>query len=74
MFTFTPRENFTKAMGIKIQTKQIADWGRLLKPVVLSDVKAEAQRRNENLPDEASGYDVWRGTSIETFVINWHRK
>jgi hypothetical protein len=61
------------ADGLKIQRTHLDEWAMLLKPEVQAIVEAEATRQNLSLETDNQfhdGYDVWRGTSIDSFVAN----
>lgn len=71
--------------GIKIQQNQLAEWKTVLTPEAFAYVEAECKRQNEELIQRdkevrklkyqpascmVTGYDVWRGESINAYINN----
>ena len=65
---------FSKEEGLEIQKEQILKWGPKLSEKIFAALAAEKDRRNSLLNENSSGYDVWRGTSIDEFIANWTPK
>lgn len=59
---------FTVADGIKVQTRQLEDWKKLLKKSVYLDLVEETEKQNLNVK---SGHEVFRGSGISNFIDNY---
>jgi len=64
------RSEFTKEKGIELQAYHLQLWASKLKPDVLEALKERIQLENDNLPNDATGYDVFRGDQITNAVID----
>lgn len=60
----------SQAEGLAIQTNNLAQWEAVLKPEIYVQLKAEAERQNGLMNRHTSGYDVWRGQSLDSFIVN----
>ena len=65
------KKEFTIAEGIAIQTRQLKEWESKLLPHVYTALESEAIRRNYNLK---RGYDIFRGSDMTTFILNYPNK
>ena len=63
------RSEFTKQKGIELQAYHLQLWTEKLKPEVLEALKQRIKLENDNLPNDATGYDVFRGDQITNAVI-----
>lgn len=63
------KDKFTKEDALARQAKQLAAWKVKLQPWAYALLEAEAQMQNETLPNDAVGWDVWRGDAITMFVV-----
>lgn len=66
---------FSWDSGIQVQQQQIIAWKRILKEEFHKQLDDEAERQNKVIPENAryeddAGHLVWRGTSIDNFVLN----
>ena len=64
------RSEFTKQKGIELQAYHLKLWAEKLKPEVLEALKQRITLENDNLPNDATGYDVFRGDQITNAVID----
>lgn len=60
----------TKKGGLLIQAEQIARYKFVLNSVAFELLRDKAGQMNSKLPPDATGYDVWRGTSMDCFIQN----
>jgi hypothetical protein len=65
------REQFTKEQGFDIQKQQLDRWKPKLSNALYSDLLAFVEEDNAKLPENATGYDVCRGTEFDNFIANW---
>lgn len=63
-------KNFTVADGLNVQTQQVQQWAKVLKPEVVQQLNDWLAQRNANLPPDACGFDVTRGTDMDQFIQN----
>lgn len=63
---------FTREEALKIQKEHIEEWSLVLKPEIVEIVKNEAIK--QNLIDTGNPFDVWRGTDISEFIMNYGGK
>lgn len=63
---------FTREEALKIQTDQIEELSFILKPEIIEILKNEAAKHNSI--DTGNPFDIWRGTDIENFVMNYAGK
>jgi hypothetical protein len=61
--------DFTLEDGIDVQTRQLKDWKRLLKPEVFADLKAHCEEMNKTATD---GYHVFRGIDMKNYIANYY--
>jgi hypothetical protein len=61
--------DFTLAEGIDVQTRQLKDWERLLKPEVFADLKAQCEEMNKTATD---GDSVFRGSDMNNYIANYY--
>ncbi|MBN1183461.1 MAG: hypothetical protein JXB49_14305 [Bacteroidales bacterium] len=62
------RAEFTVEDGIKVQTKQLERWAKVLKPEVFEDLRSFAIINNDKAHD---GYGITRGCDLEYFILNY---
>ena len=62
------KETFTVEDGIAVQTKQLAQWKKLLKAKVYRDLEKWATSENHL---KTSGFFVVRGTDLDNYVANY---
>lgn len=72
------RKSLTIAEGLAIQQEGIDCWAPKLSLECLDALLDERDRQNKNAKDcygdpWETGYDVWRGQDISTFIENWNR-
>ena len=67
---------FTMVDALAIQERHLSQWEIVLKPDVVIAMRQEASRQNKALAKakDANPYDVWRGTEIDCFVMNYAGK
>jgi hypothetical protein len=63
------RDKFPREAGLALQASQLAQWKSKLQPWAFQALAEEAQLQNLTLPDDATGYDVWRNDSLTLFVV-----
>lgn len=63
------RSEFTVEKAKKLQANTVTIWAAKLRPEVLEALKQRIQFENDNLPKDATGYDVFRGDQITNAVI-----
>jgi hypothetical protein len=57
--------------GLRIQNSQMDEWRKKLNYRCFKSLNAKVQEANFSLGDHSTGFDVFRGTDIEQFVLNW---
>jgi hypothetical protein len=59
--------------ALAIQAEQIEQWKTILNDKTIKVLTQEAATRNQETMDNewSTGYDVWRGTSIDEFLANY---
>lgn len=65
------RPPFTRQDGLDVQNEQLHDWKAKLDPACFSALVAAVLKENAKLTDKSTGYDVFRGTSLDGVVANW---
>jgi len=60
---------FTVEQGMAIQTRQLREWRSILKPAAYKLLLKRVLEENER-GNYTSGFDVFRGSSIDTVVHN----
>jgi hypothetical protein len=68
------KDRFPLEAGLAMQATQLQGWAKKLTPEAMALVQEEACLQNQTLPDDATGYDVWRGDSITLFVVEMDLK
>lgn len=66
----TTRKEFTQKDGLRTQTQQLQQWGKILKDKVYAALIREANKQNNLLKPNDDGYKVWRGTDMEMYIHN----
>ena len=57
--------------GLTIQHEQMLEWSTKLNAQCYIALRDRAANQNQKLSENASGFDVWRGTDMDEFVNNW---
>ena len=65
----TPK--LTLEQGLVIQQEQLAHWKQRLNALCYEALLNEAAKMNEQLESYSTGYDVWKGTDMDRFIVNW---
>lgn len=65
-------ENFTVEKGLEVQLEHLKVWKRLLKTTAYKALLAEVARQNAR--EMKDGYEVFRGSAIDTWVNNHARQ
>ena len=61
-------KDFTVADGIEVQTEQLKRWKSKLLPHVYKAVHERTIRDNDKA---TCGYEIFRGTDIDTLILNY---
>lgn len=64
--------DFTVEKGIDVQIDQLRQLKKILNVKTFNALKAECLKRNHS-PELETGYDVFRGSQMNTFVHNLYR-
>jgi hypothetical protein len=67
------RDDFYVQDGIDIQTEQLLYWKKILNKKTYLSLLAEVAKQNKS-DDLKTGYDVFRGMSLENFVMNLYER
>ncbi|BAV81039.1 hypothetical protein [Vibrio phage RYC] len=65
------RPEFTVKEGLDIQAAQITKWSYKLNKKCLEALQEEVRKQN-TVREMETGYDVWRGAAIDSFIATWH--
>jgi hypothetical protein len=65
------RKPFTLEAGLWVQQENLEFWASVLKPAVFTVLAEAVFEENNKLRPDADGYDVWRGQSLNEFVLNY---
>ena len=65
------RSKFTINDGLVLQFNALAVWKKKLSTKCYKALEAECFEQNKLLDQEDSGYKVFRGQSLTTFIENW---
>jgi proline dehydrogenase len=59
--------------ALVIQAEQIEEWKTILNDETIKVLTEEAAKQNKvlMLVEDATGFDVWRGTDIDNFLANY---
>jgi len=69
----TRRDDFTIEDGLKVQANDLKFWKSILHPAVYDKLLAAVRHANENL-HYRTGYDVVRGTQLQSWILNYHNE
>jgi hypothetical protein len=67
------RKEFTIEDGLAWQNRDLDFWKSVLHPAIYDKLFAAVMHANENLPYK-TGYDVVRGTQLQSWVLNYHNE
>ena len=65
------RAKFTLEEGLLVQFNHLAIWKRKLNKKCFDALAAECLAQNKLLSDKDSGFQVFRGQSLDNFIANW---
>lgn len=68
------RKRFTTSEGLQVQFAHLAAWKTKLNTVTYKAVAAECETQNRLLTDKSSGFDVFRGQDLTTFIENYRKQ
>ena len=66
--------DFTVEKGIDVQSADLARWKKLLNEKAYKLLVEKCRVENNDFRHQKTGYDVFRGNQIDTFVHNLHYK
>lgn len=61
------KEEFTVQDGIKVQTGQLEQWAKVLKPEIFESLVIHATAKNHEAKD---GYQIARGNDLD-MMVHW---
>jgi len=68
----TEKLNFSVKAGIETQQRQLQRWEAVLKPEIYQELKRLINEKTEReKPQYKSGFDVFRGSDIDSAIVNW---
>jgi len=70
----TDRDYFSKEMGFAVQSRQMFDLKNMCDPGLYKALQRRVNQENLKLTDNDTGYDVYHGASLDTFISNWNKK
>lgn len=65
------RSKFTITDGLTLQFNGLAEWKKKLNTKVFKALEAECHEQNKLLSDNDSGFQVFRGQQLTTFIENF---
>lgn len=60
---------FTKDQGLQIQAEFLSALQTVLSKDAYAELLAHCENKNKELPESASGFDVFRGQDLISFVL-----
>lgn len=64
------KTNFSVQDGIRTQQEYLNRWKQILQTSAYQKLAGQCLHKNKLLPSTATGYDVFRGQDLDTYITN----